>query len=338
MTVTRIRLALFAAALLGSIALIPATAAKAQAITDTLNCGQRSRIDLGAVVTGGTLKDSLFLFSTDTSTNFKIVPLSSAGFSSTDTSAFLPLGQRRYATTIEFSQSTPGFDSVNLIIESRSFPCQDTFNVIAEAVGPDTDNAVIPLIHTSHDIIAFKSDTTETLHIQLLNNGPTITFDTLKLDSATAFRIDLSSITFPYTLDSGSFFPLKLSFIATNPGFYTDFISAPNHPIIPLSIQGLLQPKDAVQHEPPVTTYLRLYPNPSQGAVWVHAENITKAQATITDVLGRIEREASFRGDWQWDRETDGGGIAPAGTYFLVVTGTDANGKAVHEVERIVLE
>ncbi|MFI5200983.1 MAG: T9SS type A sorting domain-containing protein [Candidatus Kapaibacterium sp.] len=326
------------------IAIFSASDASAQR-TNTLSCGSNGTIDLGAVLAGQTLHDSLFLQNSDSAKDsvFTITSSPTSGFSwSPSSSIHLVSGDSAYVTTIVFSDSSIGAtDSTSIVFQPvADSACVTTFELLAHSVGPDTNNSIVPLNHTSGNIIAFKSDTSgQSLHIRLQNNfNGSITIDSLELSSDTAFRIDSISVIFPVTLKHDSSFTIKLSFIASNPGFYSDYISMPGQSILPLSVQGLLKPKDAVQIEPSAITYIRLYPNPSQGAVSIQTENLTKAQVTITDVLGRIEREASFHGDWQWDRETEGGGIAPAGTYFIIVTGTDANGKGVHQVERIVLE
>jgi hypothetical protein len=317
----------------------PQGPAMAQTITDTFSCSHVSTIDLGSVLVGGSIHDSLFLFDSNTvkprdTINFTIFPNGTVSLEDTNP-FFLSSLQQTYATTILFSPTAPGSISDSIVLESlRDASCRTTYRITAEGVGPTADNAIIPLHHTSHDIIAFKSDTV--LHIQLHNNGAAITFDTLKLDTGTAFRLDLSAVTFPYTLASGSSFPLTLSFIASTPGFYTDFISAPDEPILPISVQGLLNPNDEVQ-TPGKSTYIWLYPNPSQSMVTIRTQGLSGTHAIITDVLGRVVQQADFTGDWQWDRQNDGA-MVPAGIYFLLVTGKEMNGKAVHQVARIVLE
>ncbi len=127
-------------------------------------------------------------------------------------------------------------------------------------------------------------------------------------------------------------FTLKLAFNASKPGFYTDFITMPNEPILPLSVQGLLEPKDAVETQPVGTIYFYLYPNPSPGLLTIHTENITTAHVIITDVLGRTEQQTDFAGDWIWD-----GASVSDGTYFANITATTASGFQVHEIRRIVI-
>jgi|GEM_PF-3398376 len=320
----------------------PQGPAMAQTITDTFSCSHVSTIDLGSVLDGGSIHDSLFLFDSNTvkpsdTINFTSFPKGPIYLEDTNL-VFLNSLERTYATTILFSATTPGSISDSIVLESfRDASCRTMYRIAVETVGPTSDNAVIPLSHSSHDIIAFKGDSVETLHIQLRNNGAAITLDTLELDSGKAFRLDLSAISFPYRLARDSSFPLTISFVATTPGFYTDYVRMPGEPILPLSIQGLLQPKDAVQTQPTASIYFSIYPNPSQGSVTIHPENISHAHLTITDVLGRVLQNADFTGDWQWDRQNDGA-MVPAGTYFLLVTGKEMNGKAVHQLARIVLE
>jgi hypothetical protein len=332
----------FAAAVASLIAILHNDTLKAQTITDTLSCGRISNIDLGAVVTGGTLSESLDLFdSSRTDSVFTIISNANSGFSWTIDSAGIAIQPLHIgtATIISFSaDSVAQVDSDELIFQSKqNDSCITTFTLTAEVIGPTGNNSVLPLSHTSHTIIAFKTNTPgDTLDLKLQNNlGSSLTLDSVNLQKGTAFTIVSSSL--PATIPEDSSFKLKLAFTASKAGFYTDFVRMPNHSILPLSVQGLLLPNDAVQTRPPATSYFSLYPNPSYGQVTIHSENITQTQVTITDVLGRTLTEASFTGDWQWDR-AEGNGIARSGTYFIVVTGIGSNGEPVHEVQRLVLQ
>jgi hypothetical protein len=276
-------------------------------------------------------------------TVFNIQFSTDSGFSCTNPNNIHILqNSTRFATTISFSPPDSELETVStsFVFEpTADSSCQTTFDVFAKVVGPDTNNSIIPLDHGPDDIIAFKSDTSdETLDLQFQNNDSvSISIDTLELQNDTAFRIVSSSIKFPATLSSGSSFNLKLSFIASSPGFHSDFIGAPDHSILPLSVQGLLIPKDDVETQPTGSIYFMLYPNPSNGPVTIHTQNISQTHLTISDVLGRTLTETSFTGDWQWDR-SGSNGIAPSGTYFVIVSGIGSNGEPVHEVKRVVLE
>jgi hypothetical protein len=328
------------------IAIFPATNAFAQRIPDTLTCGGKFPVDLGTVLAGGTLLDTLFLFNAEASRDsvFKIKTLSDNEIRWTDsTGIHVPSGSETDFTMITFTPlAKSGKETKPIVIQpiADSDSCQTTFDMTVEIVGPDTNNALLLLNNTAHDIIAFTSKKpNDSLFIRLQNNfSHSITLDTLYFERGSAFTIDSSSVNLHDPLDSGAIFTIKLRFTANSPGFYTDFIRSPDEPILPISVQGLLLPDDAVEARPTGSGYFSIYPNPSHGEVNIHMQNISKAHLTITDVLGRTFSEASITGDWQWDRRSESGMTAPAGTYFIVLSGTDRNGASVQEVERVVLE
>ncbi len=345
MTLARIRQTVlrFALTFTGFMAILPAISAHAQKVPNTLSCGSKFSIDLGTVLAGGTLRDTLFLFNQDSDRDsiFEIKTLPDTNFSWTDPSSIhILLDSTRDWTTISFTSSKIGLAAKTIVIEptADTDSCQTTCDIIATVVGPDTDGAIVQLDSGSKDIIAFKSDTSnQTLQIQLQNNyGHSIFTKTLQIQDTTAFSIDKSSI-IPDSLADRAIFTLKLRFTAKSLGFYTDFIRSPDEPILPISIQGLLLHNDAVKTQPITPVYFVLYPNPSNGPVTIHTKNISQAHVGITDVLGRTLTEASFTGDWQWDR-TGTNGIAPSGTYFVIVSGIGMNGEPVHEIKRVVLE
>jgi Secretion system C-terminal sorting domain len=339
MTIARIRqiVTRFALAISCFVLVFSAARTNAQTIKDSLECGFKRTINLGSVLAGGTLTDSLVLYNSDSSSKdsqFTISSSTDSGFSWIKNNISIRQDSIGYTTTISFSHSTLGFDTASLIFSADSTSCQTTFQLIAQVVGPDTDGAIVELDKSSKDIIAFKSDTSnETLQIQFQNNfGVSLPIDTLVLQNDTAFSIVSSSIKFPDTLPAGASFTLKLAFIARKPGFYTDDVIMPGHSILPLSVQGILQPKDAVEIQPLGTIYFYLYPNPSPGLLTIHTENINTAHVTITDVLGRVEQQTDFTGDWIWD-----GTSVIDGTYFANITATTSSGFQVHEIRRIVI-
>lgn len=322
---------------------LPWQSAFAQTITDTFYCGHTSHIDLGSVLTGATLQDSLFLVDDEGSSDSVVfITFPSGDFLLTNHNIFgLDSSRPVLATVIQFSRSTLGVESDSIVLESRGNTlCRSTYYLTAEAVGPDTNNSIIPLNHTSHDIIGFKKSdsSSETLHIRFENNfDSSITIDSLRLQNGTAFRIDSSSVSYPHTLLRDSSVTLALSFIANSPGFYTDFVIMPGRPILPFSVQGLLLPNLQVQSHSNTSTYVWIYPNPSQGPVTVHTQNLTRANVIISDVLGRTLAKASFIGDWQWMPKTNNTASTPS-TYFVTVSGQNADGVQVHEVRRIVIQ
>jgi hypothetical protein len=346
MIVNRNRLALACPViiLLAVMVVLPTAILRGQTLPqDTLRCKDTVTIDLGGVLAGATVHDTLPLLNLDSSndSDFNIITNGNSGFSWTS-SPHLYYNQTTNATIITFSASdtTLGLVSSTMVFQPKQDTlCETVFKVRAEAVGPDTDNSIVALNQSSYNIIAFKSDTSnQTLQIEFQTDDTTsLHIDTLILENDTSFSILPSSIKFPDTLPAGGSFSLKLAFIAKKPGFYTDFISAPDHSILPLSVQGQLEPKSSVLTQPNSSIYFALYPNPSNGPVTIHTQNISQTHATITDVLGRTMTQSSFTGDWQWDR-SGANGIAPAGTYFIEVTAIGMNGEHIHRVERVVLE
>ncbi len=342
---TKMRLRIIAKilALVASFALLSKPAA-AQTVSDTFSCNFSSTIDLGAVLAGGTLQDSMFILDKDTNNatdtvGFIKFPIGNISLSDTSSPLYLFASQKKYITTIIFSSASVGTINDSIVLQSTK-GCQSTYHILAEAVGPDTDNSIVPLDHSSHDIIAFKKSdsTTKTLHIQFENNfDSSITIDTLTLQKDSAFHIDSSSVTFPATIPAGHSFTLTLSFIASTSGFYTDFIGRPGRPILPFSVQGLLLPNQAVQTPQGATIHVSIYPNPSHGLVTIHTDGLSQEQVTLTDVLGRVVGKAAFSGEWQWNGQWNAGPAA-SGTYFVLVTGRDASGKPAHVVLRIVIE
>ena len=329
----------FVASVLTVAVVLSSSPAHAQTVVDTFDCTRISTIDLGAILSGVTIQDTLYLVDRDTSNTsdtVRFVSIPSGNFSLSDTSqAILLSNQRPFVTTILFSRPTPGTSTDSVVLATTRGGCEATYHIIAEAVAPDTNNSIVPLKHTSHNIIAFKkSDSSrETLQLHFKNNfDSSITIDSLTLQNGSAFRIDSSSVDFPATIAADSSFKVSVSFTARTAGFYTDFIGMPGRPIIPLSIQGLFQPNQGFQSfSNSISTYVWVYPNPSQGLVTIHTESLSHASVSITDVLGRpITKQQSFADDWMWNPTSQEGG-----TYFVAVSGTTVDGLHIHEIHRI---
>ncbi|HEX5316382.1 MAG TPA: T9SS type A sorting domain-containing protein, partial [Candidatus Kapabacteria bacterium] len=172
------------------------------------------------------------------------------------------------------------------------------------------------------------------------DSSSSIIIDSIKVTQTPAFAITRAP-SLPDTIPSQGSFAVGLAYHRSSQGSDNGelVIHMPDEPILPaISLQGVRVANNAVQTQPAGSVYFWLYPNPSQGGITIHTEHLTHAHVTVTDVLGRIEREASFVGDWQWGRKIEGGGLAPAGTYFVIVTGEDASGTTVRELERVALE
>ena len=310
--------------------------------TVTFSCGGSDTVDLGAVLAGGTMSDTLYINNADTASLFIIRSLPSNGFSwKPSVLISVPHDSTRLATTITFSADTLPRNSTLLTLapmSADSTVCQADFLVSASVVGPDTNNYTLPLVHNSQRIIGFKSDTTgQTLNIQFENDSDaSITLDTLTLQHNTAFRIDSSSVTFPATIPAGGTLDLKLAFIASKPGFYTDYFRSPDQPILPFSVQGLLLPNQAVQTRQ-VGIFTSIYPNPSPGSVTIRSNGLRNSHIIITDILGRVVVSTGFAGEWIWNGTGSGSGVA-TGTYFVLVSGRDPAGRPVHEMGRLIIQ
>ena len=76
---------------------------------------------------------------------------------------------------------------------------------------------------------------------------------------------------------------------------------------------------------------LRVYPNPSSGAVNMELEGAANATFEITDVLGNVIARHTGSNDWQWDANSAGG--PKDGTYFIRAS----NGNAV-TTKRLALQ
>lgn len=314
---------------------------QAQTFTGTLGCGKTDTIDIGPVLTLDTVDYPVSLinkFVSDASwtlshpsSNFRIVEDSGRALQDSAWSAHILFGP---GTTL---------GSISTADTVHASSCDAYLFLRAQVIGPTGDSTTFSIQTPSPQVIAFKtSNATDTGLFYFKNDtSASIVIDSIKITQTSAFAIT-SAPSLPYTLHSQDSFAIGLSYRRTSQGSDNGdlLVSMPNHPIAPfeVALQGVRVANDAVQPQPAASMSLWLYPNPAQGPVTIHTENLTNAHVTITDVLGRAEREASFQGDWQWDRQTEGGSFAPSGTYFLVVTGMDRNGKAVQQVERFVLE
>ncbi|HZK75275.1 MAG TPA: T9SS type A sorting domain-containing protein, partial [Candidatus Kapabacteria bacterium] len=166
------------------------------------------------------------------------------------------------------------------------------------------------------------------------NSDSAIKIDSLHIAQTNAFSFT-SPPKFNFSVAAGDSFVIGLSYQRSSQGSDNGYlaISRPNEPILQdVILQGVRTSGDAVQLQPAASTYFRLYPNPSSGRVTIHSESIAVAHVTITDVLGRVEQQGDFSGDWSWD-----GGSSNDGTCFVNITATTTDGFHVHEMRRLMM-
>ncbi len=312
----------------------------------TLNCDSTDTINVGQVLKGDTLRIPVALIN---------------NFSKTDTTWTISAGLSYFGISGS-SNGGAGFGNswlTNVVLNADTLeigPVTATITITpsdssctgvqllleGDVIGPTADDSTFSLQNASTEVIAIQSNTNSTSRLFYFKNESTAldTIDSVYITGTTAFSID-SPHTFPIILNAQSSLPVSLTYQRSSQGSDNGdlfIVSVPNEPILfDFALQGVRTANDAVQTQPPTTIYFYLYPNPSNGPVTIHTENILQSHVTITDVLGRTLTEASFTGDWQWDRSR-GNGIAPSGTYFVVVTGIGMGGEPVHEVKRLVIE
>jgi hypothetical protein len=237
------------------------------------------------------------------------------------------------------SSVNPGPLSTTIKIDADS--CSTQLFLESIVIDSTADSTTFSLQDISPEVIAIQSNTDNTSRLFYFKNNSdsTVTMDSIRIIGTKAFSLDSNSLK-TLTVARQDSFPVHLIYNRSSKGSDNGslYIWMPNEPILPaIALQGVRTGNDAVQTQPTSSTYFSLYPNPSYGSVTIHTENIAHTNVTITDVLGRTVKSASIAGDWQWDR-LEKNGVAPAGTYFIIVTGTGNNGEAVHEVQRVVLE
>jgi hypothetical protein len=316
-------------------------------LADTLSCGSSITINLGPVLAGNTVEVPITFINnisdsdtewreTVTNASSRITPLDTAG-----SAAFHGTWVAHVLLTTNQSD-TSGTDSTRLTLTSRFGSCSEQITIKITYIGPTRDSSTFLLQSTLPEVIAVQSnvDNTSRLFYFKNNSNSTITIDSLHISGTNAFSFS-SAPQFNFSVKPNDSFRVGLTYQRSSQGSDNGelVIGMPNHPILPaISLQGVRGDNDVVQTQPAGSVYFWLYPNPSQGGITIHTEHLTHAHVTVTDVLGRIEREASFESDWQWSRQIESGGLAPGGTYFVIVTGQDASGTTVREVERVALE
>ncbi len=315
--------------------------------TDTLRCGSTSTFTLDSTLAGITLDDTIRIIGisdTDTSVSIKLTNDSGA-YSLTDRNLF---SVRRDSVHLLFLHFAPrvlrGFIGS---LELSFGTCNYTVQLVGSGIGPTTNNSVFSLSNAVHVVIAFQFQNTdsESLRLSFRNDlGDTIHVRSVSFVSpdTTIFRVN--SLSGDSTIPPKAFFDIQVTSYLYTPGSLVNNllmeISKPDHTIIEdvISVQSLRLADNAVSPSAITQTHIWLYPNPAHGSTTIHSEGLTHVHAIISDVLGRRIREESFARDWLWDARTSSGGIAPAGIYFITVTGIDENGKSVSTIEPVILE
>jgi hypothetical protein len=309
--------------------------------TATMTCGQIDSINFGQLLEGDSVVFGLTLINHRTDQSWNVLSGISSIFKDTASSG---------STLLDSSWKTGVLLNARTLSDTGSIEALDTITdscntpLLFEAyiIGPTADNGTFPLQSSSPEVIAIQSNSNSTSRLFYFKNESSSldTIDSVYISGTTAFSID-SPYTFPIILNPESSFPVGLSYSRSSQGSDNGelfVVSVPDEPILQdVALQGVRTGNDAVETQPLGTIYFYLFPNPSNGLVTIHIENINAAHVTITDVLGRVEQQADFTGDWIWDR-AEGTGYVPAGTYFIVVTGIGLNGEMVHEVQRLVLQ
>jgi hypothetical protein len=308
---------------------------KAQSFTDTLKCKNAITVDIGGVLIGDTVMDSISLINriSSTDTTWNVSQNETASLKLSDTLGHADSG-KKWNTFIVFTPKDTSSITVPISLVPTDDPgCASNINLTAHGIGPTKDSSTFSLQDTSEDVIAFQTNNnSDAGTFFFINNSDTaIEIDSIKISQTKAFSIT-SSPTLPLHLLSQASFPLGIAYQRTSQGSDNAelVIGVPNEPILPIALQGVRTGNDVVQTQPSGSIYFMLYPNPSYGPVTIHTENITQAHATITDVLGRTITEESFNGDWVWDGEQ-------SGTYFVNITATMTDGTSLHEVRRVVM-
>ena len=323
--------------------LLFADTVSAQITTESLKCNNDTiRINFGNVLIGDTVADSInFINNLGSGILSWTLHNNSARLFFLDTSASNIQDSDSWRSVAICNPVTSGLISGQTTVNDTDPSCIPIILLTANGIGPTKNDSTFSLQDTSKNVIAFQSNSdSDTLQLNFQNNSDsTIVISSILIENTNAFSFT-STPKINDSVGPKQSLQIGISFDRTSQGSDNGdlVITMPDHPILQdVALQGIRIGNDAVQTSPLGTIYFYLYPNPSNGPVTIHTENITQAHLTITDVLGRTLTEASFIGDWQWDRSGDNG-IAPSGTYFIVVTGIGTNGEPVHQVGRIVLE
>jgi hypothetical protein len=318
-------------------------AIRAQNLSFTLSPNNSSVIQLPSLLAGaGIVEDTILLYSTVSIDTVSITINSDSTIGLlTDTFIIDTTKLYPYPFIITFAPKSIETDSATLFFNFNGHAA--TLKLTAQGIDTTTDSSTLALSNTANETIAMEyQKDSAVIHVFIKNDFSTEdTISSVTLADPTFFHV-LNPPTTLISLPSKDSFEVTLSFNASGSSthFLKDalYISKPNHPIAPaIALQGLYVPNAAVQTGSQGSVYFFLYPNPTIGLLTIHTDNISSAHATITDVLGRTIQQADFTGDWQWDRASSNG-IAPSGTYFVIVSGIGSNGEPVHEVKRVVLE
>ncbi|HEY3876891.1 MAG TPA: T9SS type A sorting domain-containing protein [Candidatus Kapabacteria bacterium] len=310
-------------------------ASRAQSVSITLTCDTTISISLPPVLIGDTVQDTLNVMNALGSLD--------TGWLLQSSSQRILLSQSHFKIALDSTLRlilTLISDTVGPIQCSLSFAvtndstCSPRIEATFQGIAPSANGATFSLQNTSDESIAVQSTTDSTTRTFYFRNdsSDTLTLDTIFIAQAPSFSID-SHAQFPLSISAHDSFPLSITFHQDTSGSENGFVIAPIHSTITdeiISLQGLRVANAVVQTQPISSTYISVYPNPSQGMVTIHTEGLAQAHATITDVLGRTVEQSNFSGDLIWNG-------AHNGTYFVNITATTLDGFQIHEVHRMVV-
>jgi hypothetical protein len=317
----------------------------AQTFRVPMHCNEANQVDIGAVLVGDTLVDTLVLVN-------ELENGDSAWTVEEETSeVFLSPAppKLRFGDSIRtFIRYAPRFlEKLTLpirLVADSSF-CETYIIVTASGVGPTPNGSTLPLQHTSSDIIAIESNS-DTAHRQfyLRNDSTTsIILDTMYVAGTSAFTIE-SRPSFPDTIPPLASIKVGIKFGRNSVGSDNGLlVSVPNHTTITdairMSLQGLrVEHLSSAERGPRSPEYISLYPNPSHGPISVHTEGLAHTQIEVVDILGISQREDRFEGNWMWDGLTSSEHRIMPGAYFVIVSGMNEQHELVREVRSLIVQ
>ncbi|MDP4221513.1 MAG: T9SS type A sorting domain-containing protein, partial [Bacteroidota bacterium] len=217
---------------------------------------------------------------------------------------------------------------------------EPSFDLIGVAIPPTDPNTPTDLNAGTTDVLAMISDNTVTTQtFNFKNSGSTnlkITGVSLKNGKSFAITDIQPSNTLPFTLTPGQSMSVTLTMTTvTNGVYYDEVIITAEAGIISMNfeLQGLRTNGTAgVNTNATGLQNVSIYPNPSHGDVSVAMPGIRNARIEVLDVLGKVIASTTASDLWNWKS------TAPAGTYVVHVSGTDASGKAFQSYDRFIIE
>src|ERR1700733_9573318 len=312
-----------------------ADAGRAQIFTGTMKCSDTITIDIGNVLIGDNVTDTISLtngFSihdsswkvTQDDTMLRILDSVGLADSTYNWKTFIICNPKGAGSIISAINISPVNDA----------SCLFVIILKANGIGPTKDSSTFSLQDTSKNVIAFQTNIDSVTGHFIFTNDSSASIEINNIYVLTDAAFSITPHPAPsFTLVPGASFTLDINYKPTSIGSDNGYlvISMPTDPILlEVALQGVRTGSDAVQTQQSGTIYFVVYPNPSNGQVTIHTENIAQTHVTITDVLGRTLTEESFNGDWVWSGDK-------SGTYYVNISATKTDGSYLHEVKRVVI-